>query len=103
VRGEPPSTTGRWRGELGDPAGAVAALEELLADRMRVLGPDHPWTMGTRHELARWRGELGDPAGAVAALEELLADRVRVLGPDHPDTLRTRESLAYWRNAGGQG
>ncbi|MFC0437405.1 tetratricopeptide repeat protein, partial [Kutzneria buriramensis] len=28
-----------WRGEAGDPAGAVAAFEELLTDRVRILGP----------------------------------------------------------------
>lgn len=33
-----------WRGEAGDPAGAAAASEALLADRVRVLGPDYPDT-----------------------------------------------------------
>lgn len=28
-----------WRGAAGDPTGASAALEELLADQLRVLGP----------------------------------------------------------------
>ncbi|WP_234374945.1 tetratricopeptide repeat protein, partial [Streptomyces sp. NRRL WC-3605] len=65
-------------------------MEELLADRQRVLGPEHPDTLSTRFYLARWRGEAGDAAGAVTALEELLADRQRVLGPEHPDTLSTR-------------
>ncbi|WP_353962641.1 hypothetical protein [Streptomyces sp. NBC_01214] len=31
-----------WRGQAGDADGAAAALAELLADRMRVLGPDRP-------------------------------------------------------------
>ncbi|WP_262850843.1 tetratricopeptide repeat protein [Sphaerisporangium corydalis] len=31
-----------WRGRSGDAAGAAAAYEELLADRLRVQGPDHP-------------------------------------------------------------
>ncbi|MGW2108321.1 tetratricopeptide repeat protein, partial [Streptomyces sp. NPDC001948] len=70
-----------WRGNAGDAAGAVAAFEELLADRLRMLGPDHPYTLATRSNLAYWRGEAGDAAGAVAAFEELLADRLRVLGP----------------------
>ncbi|MGH3985454.1 MAG: tetratricopeptide repeat protein [Pseudonocardiaceae bacterium] len=43
------------RGEAGDPAGAAAALEQLLADVLRVLGPDHPDTLATRHNLAYWR------------------------------------------------
>jgi len=27
-------------------------MEELLTDHMRVLGPDHPNTLSTRHNLA---------------------------------------------------
>ncbi|WP_338597130.1 tetratricopeptide repeat protein [Saccharopolyspora sp. SCSIO 74807] len=91
----------RWRGEAGDPAGAVVVLEELLADELRVLGPDHPDTLSSRNNLARWRGEAGDPAGAVVVLEELLADELRVLGPDHPDTLSSRNNLARWRGEAG--
>jgi Tetratricopeptide repeat len=82
-------------------AGAAAAYEELLADRLRVLGPDHPDTLTTRNNLAGLRGVAGDAAGAAAAYEELLADRLRVLGPDHPDTLTTRDSLAYLRERAG--
>lgn len=36
-----------WR----DAAGAATVLEELLADRLRVLGPDHPRTQATRSSL----------------------------------------------------
>ncbi|GAA2788942.1 hypothetical protein GCM10020219_070490 [Nonomuraea dietziae] len=59
-------------GRAGDAAGAAAALEELLADQKRVLGPDHPATLITRGNLADFRGEAGDAVGAVAAFEELL-------------------------------
>lgn len=44
-----------FRGEAGDPAGAVAELEALLHDRLPVQGPDHPHTLDTRNSLARWR------------------------------------------------
>ncbi len=44
--------------KAGDPAGA---LEQLLTDRLRVLGPDHPHTLTTRHNLARWRGQARSP------------------------------------------
>jgi hypothetical protein len=75
----------------------VTAFEQLLPDRLRVLGPDHPDTLSTRHELAGWKGEAGDAGGAVAALEQVLLDRLRVLGPDQPYTLITRAKLAHWR------
>ena len=85
---------------IRDPATANAALEELLADQLRVLGPEHPDTLTTRCEIASWRAWAEDPAEAaagVAALEELLADQLRVLGPEHPDTLTTRCEIASWR------
>jgi hypothetical protein len=63
----------------------------------RVLGPDHPRTLTTRHEHARWRGEAGDPAQAADIFANVLADRLRVLGPDHPHTLATRSQLSYWQ------
>ncbi|WP_327372273.1 tetratricopeptide repeat protein [Streptomyces sp. NBC_01217] len=91
----------RWRGESGDAAGAVAALEQLVIDRLRVQGPDHPDTRETRNLLFWWRGVSGDAAGAAAAFEQLLADRVRVLGPDHPHTLTARMHLAQWRGESG--
>ena len=68
---------------------------------MRVLGPDHPDTLITRHDLARGQADNGDTTGAVAAFRDLLPDMVRVLGPDHPDTLTTRHNLGYWRGTAG--
>ncbi|MGW4109743.1 tetratricopeptide repeat protein [Actinosynnema sp. NPDC004786] len=90
-----------WRGVAGDPAGAVAELEALLHDRLRVLGTDHPSTLTARHNLAHWRGEAGDPNGAVTELAALLQDKLRILGPDHPDTLTIRGNLAHWRGEAG--
>ena len=47
-------------GEAGDVAGAVTAFEVLLADQVRVLGPDHPDALTTRNNLAYWRRQAGD-------------------------------------------
>ncbi|MFJ9683536.1 tetratricopeptide repeat protein [Streptomyces sp. NPDC101194] len=91
----------RWRGQAGDAAGAATAYAELLADRERLLGPDHPETLTTRHELAYWQGQAGDASGAATALTDVLADFIRLLGPDHPDTLTTQHNLAYWRGQAG--
>jgi hypothetical protein len=86
-------------GEAGDSAGAVAATRQLLADRLRILGPDHPDTLATRHDLAVWQGVAGDPAGAAGALDGLLADYLRVFGATHRDTLAMRRDLAFWQTA----
>ena len=85
------------QGQAGDSSGAVAALERLLQDSLRVLGPDHPDTLTTRRNLACWRGYAGDPGGAATAFKRLLRDERRVLGRDHPVTLNAHLNLAYWR------
>ena len=86
-------------GELGDSAAqAIAVGEPLLADRERVLGPDHPDTLTARNDLAEAYQAAGRAAEAIPLHERTLADSERVLGPDHPDTLTSRNNLAlaYW-------
>ncbi|MFI6825413.1 tetratricopeptide repeat protein [Micromonospora sp. NPDC050187] len=95
------SRAGRSLGDTGHPADAVAFFTGLHTDCLRVLGPDHPHTLTTLHDVAQWRGEAGDPAGAVETFRQVLADRSRVLGPDHPDTLMARNNLAYSQGRAG--
>jgi hypothetical protein len=45
-----------WTGEAGDPAAARDQHAALLPVLERVLGPEHPNTLGTRGSLARWTG-----------------------------------------------
>ena len=73
----------------------------LLVDRMRVQGPDHPATIGTRNDVVFFRAKSGDVARAVRELEEVLADWLRVVGPDDPASLNTRHSLAAFRGEAG--
>jgi len=82
-----------WRGRGGDAAGAVAVLEHLLPDQLRVYGPAHPFTMNTRLRLAYWLERAGDVRGAVATLEHLLDDQIGALGAEHPSTMSTRDLL----------
>jgi len=92
---------GRSLGEAGLVTAAIDHFHTLHTQAHQRLGPDHPDTLATRHNLARWRGQAGDAAGAATAFEDLLADYLRVLGPDHPHTLTTRHNLAYWRGQAG--
>ncbi|WP_197289744.1 tetratricopeptide repeat protein [Saccharothrix sp. NRRL B-16348] len=91
-----------WRGEAGDPIGALAQFRALLADQGHVLGTDDPDTLVTRHNIAALLAENGGLHDAVREFETLLTDQARLLGPDHPDTLGTRGNLASWRGEAGE-
>ena len=71
----------------GDAAAAEHQYAALLPVDGRVLGPEHPATLGGRNDLARWTEEAGDPAAVRDHYAELLPLRERVLGPEHPATL----------------
>src|SRR5207247_11157902 len=90
---------------LGFSGGYVAAREfsqAMLAERARVLGPEHPGTLIIRAHLARWTGEAGDAAGARDQLAALLPLYERVLGPEHPQTLANPDHLARWTGGAGR-
>jgi ATP-binding cassette, subfamily B, bacterial len=72
---------------------AAALHEQILATRQRVLGPDHPSTLGARNNLANALRAAGRTEEAVALHEQVLAVRQRVLGPEHPDTVQSRNNL----------
>ena len=89
--------------ELGDNAPqAVAAGEPLAADFERILGPDHPDTLGSRNNLAAAYQAAGRVGAAIPLFEQVLAARERLLGPDHPDTLGARNNLAAAYQAAGR-
>ena len=76
--------------------------QALLADRTRILGPDHPDTLITRNNLANAHRQAGHISTAIAMYEDVLADMTRVLGPDHPHTLAVRSNLAAARKKAQQ-
>ena len=84
------------------PAQAVVIGELLVADRARVLGPDHPDTLGSRYNLAIAYLTAGRTEEAIALHEQTMAARERILGPDHPSTLKARNSLANAYRAVGR-
>ncbi|WP_165913468.1 tetratricopeptide repeat protein [Marichromatium gracile] len=91
----------RALGESGKLEKALNSLQTLLADQIRILGPDHTGTLTTRNNIAYWQAESGAIKEALAAFEALLADQTRILGPDHPDTLTTRNNIALWQAESG--
>ncbi|MET8857644.1 tetratricopeptide repeat protein [Streptomyces sp. NPDC004579] len=81
-------------GNAGQPLPAVRLLRPLHQQRDAQLGPDHPDTLATRHDIARYLAEAGRLSEAVALLDRLTLDRQRVLGLRHTATLVTRSSQA---------
>jgi hypothetical protein len=88
-------------GRSGDRARALELFTELLTDRLRVQGPDHPNVLSNRFAIAVWTRNGGDPDRAVELLTELLPDSIRVVGEHHPHTVSIRYRLGLCaRDAG---
>jgi tetratricopeptide (TPR) repeat protein len=75
-------------------ADAEAEFWQIFDAQLRVLGPDDPETLSTRHEIAFMLFERSQLAEAETRYRQVLDARLRVLGPDHPDTLSTRHEIA---------
>ncbi len=76
--------------------------ERTLADRERVLGPDHPDTLRSRNNLAYAYQSAGRLAEGIRLFERTVADRERMMGRDHPDTISSRNNLAYAYDTAGR-
>jgi len=79
---------------LGLSSIARPLLENSVAIRLQVLGPDNPSTLLSQHHLSAVLDDQGRFAEAEKLEKETLAIRRRVLGPEHPDTLRSMNNLA---------
>jgi DNA-binding MarR family transcriptional regulator len=80
----------------------LAAFESRLPKQTATLGPDHPDTLLTRHQVAYYTGVAGDARRALALYRQVAADHERVLGPDHPHTLASRHGVAYYLGQTGE-
>jgi tetratricopeptide (TPR) repeat protein len=72
---------------------AVVYWEELAATSMRLLGPDHPATVGISERLAQAYLAAGRASESVALLERIHDDRARRAGPDHPGSVQAGRDL----------
>ncbi|MET8732470.1 tetratricopeptide repeat protein [Streptomyces parvus] len=70
--------------DLGEHRQAAELHQQVLAGIERALGPDHPFTLTSRNNLATALSGLGEHRQAAELHQQVLADRERVLGPDHP-------------------
>ncbi|WP_176955589.1 tetratricopeptide repeat protein [Sinosporangium album] len=92
---------GQYLVNLADLSRALPLLAETLAQRVRLLGPDHPDSLMSRSILASAHAKAGRPDQAIPLHESTLAGRRRVLGDNHIDTLRTQNNLANAYRAAG--
>jgi len=87
---------------LGYPKEAARLFEKVLATRQAHLGPDHPDTLASMHNLALTYQDAGQVEKALPLLEETLKLQRAKLGPDHPHTLRSMNNLAVAYQDAGQ-
>ncbi len=75
---------------------ALKVREETLALMKARVGPDHPNTLTSMHNLAYSYASLGRHGDALKLHEETLALQKAKLGPDHADTLFSVSDLAWF-------
>ncbi len=78
---------------LGRFEAANPHLEKAYELRLQVLGPNHPDTLTSLHDLAMQRCKQGKTREAVEKFRQAWAGRRRVLGTEHLDTLWSQLNL----------
>jgi tetratricopeptide (TPR) repeat protein len=89
-----PANLGQFLSENGLYPAAEPLLRRAHEVCERVLGPEHPDTLGSVNNLAHLLVIRGDYAGAQPLYERVLEARERMLGPEHHDTLISVNKLA---------
>jgi tetratricopeptide (TPR) repeat protein/transcriptional regulator with XRE-family HTH domain len=77
----------------GELAAARPLYQRALDLRLRVLGPEHPYTAYTLNNLGTLLRDQGDFAAARPVLEQALRIREKTLGPEHPETAHSLSNL----------
>ena len=76
--------------------------QRALRIREQQLGPEHPETAGTIHDLARFWEAQGNNEEASVWYARALAVREQALGAHHPKTTETRKRLIALLHTMGQ-
>jgi len=85
-----------------DHAAAIAATEEQLAVRLRLLGEEHPDVAWSLFQLGGHAESMGDYDRSNAACKDAVRVALATLGEDHPTTARYVADLANTCNQMGQ-
>ncbi|MFJ4849196.1 AAA family ATPase [Streptomyces sp. NPDC088733] len=73
----------------------LSEFERVLAKQLEYLGPEHPETLITRHNVVTARPAGPATADHEAEIRSVLEARRRTLGADNPYTLITHVELSY--------
>ncbi|MEV0241551.1 tetratricopeptide repeat protein [Streptomyces sp. NPDC050674] len=95
--GEAPVALATAHQAAGNRREALEGHRRAAAACRRVLGPDHPDTLGALNNLADAHAETGDRGTAVEMYERLLADCRRVFGAGDQRTRWVATNLAAVR------
>ena len=79
---------------------AITLHKQTLADRQRVLGPDHPRTLQSRDHLAEAYAAAGQLDEAISLHERNVADATRTMDPDNQAARNYRAHLDRIQNRG---
>ena len=80
--------------DQGQYSEAERLFRDVLKERERVLGPEHPDTLAARTQLEDALFYQGKYVESEAEARSMLALREKLLGAEHPDTLKARNNLA---------
>lgn len=101
LKAEMESVMGRTYQRLAEPDLARPLLEDALALRRRIFGPEHARIAESLNDLGVLLAAKGDAAAAGPLLAEALAMRRKLLGPSHVEVAQTLVELG--RLASDQG
>lgn len=93
LREEAMSRLGNLYEDTGELDEALATHEFILAQRIDVLGPDHPDVALAHTHLASVLMQVGRVDEALEHTQRTLAINEAVFGPDHIDTARARHNV----------
>jgi tetratricopeptide (TPR) repeat protein len=88
--------------DLGKCEEARRLYQQVLGRRRKVLGEDHPDTLGSMHNLANALHQQGKWEDARRLYEEVLVRKRKVVGQHHPQALALMNDLASVLKAQGK-
>lgn len=91
-----------WKEDSAENGKKQNDLWSQLRERENELGPEHPNTLHSMHNLAITYSDAGERQNALQLLETVVVAREKMLGEEHADTLRSMHNLAIRYSEAGE-